>query len=156
VLVGTVVVLAILLVASAGIAIYLYTRGPGPLGAQNAPSLSAPASAPRSTPASAPPSAPPSGRASGPAAGPESGPASGPAADTKTAKEGDCLVNRGTDQKPDLRKVPCAANTYQVLKRFDGTADKARCDGTPNLTDWYFYDAPTGTDADFVLCLRRR
>jgi hypothetical protein len=144
VLLGTVVVLAILLVASAGAAIYLYTRKSGhDLGQGPGPSV--PPSS--STLASAPPSAPPSAAASGQA--------SGPAVDTKSAKEGDCLLNRGTDQKPDLHKVPCAPNTYQVLKRIDGTADKAKCDGTPNLTDWYFYDAADNT-SDFVLCLRRR
>ena len=40
------------------------------------------------------------------------------------AKVGDCLVNKGSAEKPDMQKVACAANTYQVLKRIDGTADK--------------------------------
>ena len=60
-------------------------------------------------------------------------------ADAKVAKAGDCLVNKGNAEKPDMQKVTCAANTYQVLKRIDGTADKNKCEGTAN--------SPTGTSS---------
>jgi hypothetical protein len=140
--VGVVALLALVLLGGIGVGVYVYTRdsgddatgGPGP-------STSAPASAPPAS--SAPPTASPSGSPPG------------PSQDAKTAKPGDCLANRGTDAKPDMRKVPCAPNTYQVLKRINGTADRSRCDGTPNLTDWYFYDHPDDA-SDFVLCLRKR
>jgi len=146
-LVGLVVVLALLLVASAGIGVYMYTRRSGTNVVQG-PGPSAAPSAPASTTGSRPPTAPPSGTTGSPGTGPTS--------DARTAKVGDCLVNKGTDAKPELQKVACAPNTFLVLKRIEGTADKSKCDGTPNLTDWYFYDHPTDNQADFVLCLRRR
>jgi hypothetical protein len=76
-------------------------------------------------------------------------------ADAKVAKAGDCLVNRGTTDNPDMQKVGCAANTYQVLKRIDGTADKNKCQGTPGFTDYYFFDHADDKQ-DFVLCLKKR
>ena len=76
-------------------------------------------------------------------------------ADARVAKEGDCLLNKGSADKPDMQKVTCAANTYQVLKRINGTSDYKKCEGTPNLTDWYFYDDSADAN-DFVLCLRKR
>jgi hypothetical protein len=75
-------------------------------------------------------------------------------ADAKVAKVGDCLVNKGSAEKPDMHKAACGANTYQVLKRIDGTADKDKCKGTGN-TDWYYFDHGDDTQ-DFVLCLRQR
>lgn len=80
---------------------------------------------------------------------------SSPNADAKVAKAGDCLVNRGTTEAPDMQKVPCAAKTYEVLKRIDGTSDKEKCKGTPGLTDWYFFDH-SDDKQDFVLCLKKR
>lgn len=82
-------------------------------------------------------------------------PSSSANADAKVAVVGDCLVNKGTAKDPDMQKVACAANTYQVLKRIDGTSDQKKCEGTPNLTDWYFYDDAVDT-SDFVLCLKKR
>jgi hypothetical protein len=141
-LLGAAVALVLMLIGG-GAAWYLLahhkpttvTNGPtdGPSGG---PSASAPPSATPSTP-------------------PSSKGVAGPNADTRAAKAGDCLLNKGTEQVPDLRKVPCAAETYQVLKRVNGTSDKAKCDGTPNLTDWYFYDNSDDSQ-DFVLCLRKR
>jgi hypothetical protein len=76
-------------------------------------------------------------------------------AEARTAKVGDCLENKGTREKPDLRKVTCAANTFEVLKRINGTVDHNRCTGTPRFTDWYFFD-DQGDAQDFVLCMGRR
>jgi hypothetical protein len=95
----------------------------------------------------------PSGSSS--ATGKSAAPSSSANADAKKAAVGDCLVNKGSAKEPDMQKVTCAANTYQVLKRIDGTSDQRKCDGTPNLTDWYFYDDAVDTN-DFVLCLRKR
>jgi hypothetical protein len=78
-----------------------------------------------------------------------------PSEDARTAKVGDCYVNRGSNDKPDMRKVTCASGTYQVLRRIDGTVDRNQCDGVPGYTDFYFYDHPTNS-LDFVLCLRKR
>jgi hypothetical protein len=96
------------------------------------------------------PSAPASGSPSG--AAPSASTAN---ADAMVAKAGDCLVNRGTTEVPDMHKVACAANTYQVLKRIDGTADKEKCKGTPGFTDYYFFDH-SDNKQDFVLCLKKR
>jgi hypothetical protein len=141
-----VVVVLLLVVAGGGTAAYVLTRDDG----------SNVTSGPTGG-ASAGPST--SGSAPGASAAPSSAaPASSAAAtneDAKRAKEGDCLVNRGTANAPDMRKVTCAPNTYQVLKRIEGTSDKTKCDGTPNLTDWYFYDHSDNAQ-DFVLCLRKR
>lgn len=138
-LVGGVIALILITVAG-GTAYYLLNRDSGDKSGNEStatPSLSATASS----------------RPNGASSGTNSDPAVGE--DARMAKIGDCLVNRGTEQQPDMRKVACAPGTYQVLKRIDGTADKARCDGTPNLTDWYFYDHPDNSH-DFVLCLRKR
>jgi hypothetical protein len=97
------------------------------------------------------PSAPASAASSG--AGPSASPSAN--ADAMVAKAGDCLVNRGTTEAPDMHKVACAANTYQVLKRIDGTADKEKCKGTPGFTDYYFFDH-SDNKQDFVLCLKKR
>jgi hypothetical protein len=116
----------------------------------NGPRSGVPVStAPRVTqPASASPNA-------APGAGAGTGSPAAPDGDAFTAKVGECLVNRGDEGHPEMKKVACGPNTYQVLKRIDGTADKARCNGTPNLTDWYFYDHPDNS-RDFVLCLHKR
>jgi hypothetical protein len=140
------VLCVLVLVAGGGLAYYLISRdgaagagtaGPSPAGDAPSAQVSARASAPAPSPAASRSSAP------------------GPAEDARTAKVGDCLVNRGTESKPEMRRVTCAPSTYQVLKRIDGTSDKSKCDGTPSLTDWYFYDHPDDT-RDFVLCLKKR
>ena len=134
--IGVIIVVVLLALAGAGAAAVFLTRGDGggtpPGGPSGGPSR----------PASAPPGSP-------------SPSASTPNADAKVAKAGDCLVNRGTPQSPDMQKVTCAANTYQVLKRIDGTSDKNKCEGTPGLTDWYFFDH-SDDKQDFVLCLKKR
>jgi hypothetical protein len=126
---GVIIVVVLLALAGAGIAAVFLTRDDGrtPTGNQGgAPSASVPAPS-----------------------------SSAPNADAKVAKTGDCLVNRGTTNSPDMQKVKCAANTYEVLKRIDGTADKSKCEGTPGLTDWYFFDHSENKQ-DFVLCLKKR
>ncbi|WP_433299429.1 LppU/SCO3897 family protein [Actinoplanes sp. CA-030573] len=73
-------------------------------------------------------------------------------------KQGDCVVNDGTDAKPEMRKNTCTTGTYEVLKRIDGktTGEKdaeSKCAKVPGYTKWYFYDSPLD-DLDFVLCLK--
>lgn len=73
-------------------------------------------------------------------------------------KEGDCVVNEGSDTKPEMRTSPCASGTYKVLKQIKGktTGEKdaeGKCATVPGYTKWYFYDSPLD-DLDFVLCLK--
>lgn len=73
-------------------------------------------------------------------------------------KEGDCVINDGTDDVPEMKATGCTSGTYQVLARFDGktTGEKdaeSKCADVPGYTKWYFYDSPLD-DLDFVLCLK--
>ncbi len=78
--------------------------------------------------------------------------------DPRFAGQGQCVRNGGTNTEPELTIVTCAANTYEVLKRFDGgaTGEKdaiAKCSKVPGYTKWYYYNTEYD-DVDFVLCLR--
>ena len=73
-------------------------------------------------------------------------------------KQGDCVVNEGSDDQPEMRATACTSGTYEVLKRIDGktTGEKdaeGKCSKVPGYTKWYFYDSPFN-DLDFVLCLK--
>jgi hypothetical protein len=75
-------------------------------------------------------------------------------------RPGDCVINQGTDDEPNMRKSACVSGTYVVLKRIDGkTTGKKdaedKCAKVPGYTKWYFYDSPLD-DIDFVLCLKER
>ncbi|MFC3989935.1 LppU/SCO3897 family protein [Actinoplanes siamensis] len=79
-------------------------------------------------------------------------------ADARFAGKGQCVRNEGTNTEPALRIATCAANTYEVLRRFDGktTGEKdavAKCAKVAGYTKWYYYDTEYD-DVDFVLCLR--
>jgi hypothetical protein len=75
--------------------------------------------------------------------------------DAVAAKAGDCLVNQGTNDKPLMQKVTCAAGAFEVLKRFDGTDDVKKCDGVKDYAFNYTFksDIPT---KNFVLCMKKR
>jgi hypothetical protein len=79
--------------------------------------------------------------------------------DARFVTKGKCVRNEGTaDDSPDLKIVPCASGTYQVLKRVDGRttgeADaESKCGKVAKYTKWYFYDSELDS-LDFVLCLR--
>jgi hypothetical protein len=73
-------------------------------------------------------------------------------------KVGECVVNQGTDEEPEMKTTPCSSGTYEVLKRIDGktTGEKdaeTKCAKVQGYTKWYFYDSPLD-DLDFVLCLK--
>jgi hypothetical protein len=73
-------------------------------------------------------------------------------------KVGDCVLNEGTDQQPEMRTTSCAAGTYRVLARIRGKTTgerdaEAKCAKVRGYTKWYFYDSGLD-DLDFVLCLR--
>ena len=74
------------------------------------------------------------------------------------AKVGDCVVNSGSDTKPEMRISACTTGTYKVLQRFKGTTTgekdaEVKCAKVKGYTKWYFYDSPYD-DFDFVLCLK--
>jgi hypothetical protein len=73
-------------------------------------------------------------------------------------KQGDCVVNEGTDDQPEMRVNACTSGTFEVLKRIDGktTGEKdaeSKCAKVQGYTKWYFYDSQLD-DLDFVLCLK--
>nr|WP_184188450.1 hypothetical protein [Micromonospora parathelypteridis] len=69
---------------------------------------------------------------------------------------GDCLVNEGTEDDAELRKVPCGPNTYQVLLRIPATTDGDRCESlAPQATANYVHDNSIDL-FDYVLCLKER
>ncbi len=83
-------------------------------------------------------------------------PAPEASAEARFAAKGQCLVNDGTNEKPKMRIVTCAPNTYQVLARFDGTTDfKTQCGKVKDYQFHYYFDAELN-DLDFVLCLKKR
>lgn len=78
--------------------------------------------------------------------------------DARFVEKGQCVRNQGTADDPDMKIVPCASGTYEVLKRIDGrTSGEAdaeqKCSKVPHYTKWYFYDSELDS-LDFVLCLR--
>ncbi|MEV1145766.1 hypothetical protein [Micromonospora sp. NPDC049799] len=69
---------------------------------------------------------------------------------------GDCVVNDGTEDDAELRKVPCGPDTYEVLLRIPATVDGDRCaTRAPEATANYVHDNPVDL-LDYVLCLRER
>ncbi|MFI7606814.1 hypothetical protein ACIBTV_16960 [Micromonospora sp. NPDC049366] len=79
-----------------------------------------------------------------------------PSPDRDEFAKGDCLVNDGTDDDAQLRKVPCGPNTYEVLLRIPATTDGDRCEiMAPQATANYVHDNTVDV-LDYVLCLRER
>ncbi len=72
------------------------------------------------------------------------------------AKQGDCVVNAGTDQQPDMILVVCAPHALEVIERVEGTIDVKVCQKFDGYRYHYFYDSELGDKFDFVLCMRRR
>jgi hypothetical protein len=81
------------------------------------------------------------------------------------AREGDCLVNHGTNAEPEMQIVPCeseeASAVYQVLAKFDLLVDgddraaqdasaQDTCRETAGYTHHYF---EVSESASFVLCM---
>jgi len=74
--------------------------------------------------------------------------------DPNSILKGQCVVNDGSADAPVLRAVGCGPNTFEVLARFDGTTDNAKCKTVPGSNFHYFYDTSPDT-LDFVLCLKK-
>ncbi|HEX5596148.1 MAG TPA: hypothetical protein VFX61_09070 [Micromonosporaceae bacterium] len=75
-------------------------------------------------------------------------------------KKGECVVNEGTDDKPELRKASCGPDTYEILSVIPFTTDESKCDNDPALAapdhdTWYVFDSPIDA-GDFVLCMKSR
>ncbi|WP_203912669.1 LppU/SCO3897 family protein [Rhizocola hellebori] len=72
------------------------------------------------------------------------------------AKPGECVLNQGTDTKPDLIMVKCEPGSLEVLERKEGTTNVEECRSVPGYRYHYFYDSDLGDSFDFVLCMRKR
>jgi hypothetical protein len=74
--------------------------------------------------------------------------------------KGDCVVNKGTDADPDLKKVPCGPGTYEVLSRIPFTTDEKKCNTDPIFgakgTNATYVSDSSQDFADFVLCMKKR
>ncbi|MEE6258406.1 LppU/SCO3897 family protein [Plantactinospora sonchi] len=142
-IIGGIVLLLLCLCGIGGVVWAVNQGDDDPNDPVGAPTPSASASAGPSRPSSAPTTA--------------DAPTTGDEEDFKT---GDCLVNDGSDDDPELRKVPCGPNTYEVLSRIPFTIDGDRCKddpifGSPQTDVNYVYDDSMDI-GDFVLCLKER
>lgn len=72
------------------------------------------------------------------------------------AKQGDCVINRGTADRPEMLMVTCASESLEVLERLEGTVDVKECEKIKGYQFHYFYDSELGDKFDFVLCMRKR
>jgi hypothetical protein len=95
------------------------------------------------------------GNAAAPSGNPTASAAGTPSYDPSSIIKGQCVANDGTEDVPRLRVVGCAAGSYLVLARFDGTADTKKCSTVAGSTHDYFYETTPGT-LDFVLCLKKQ
>jgi hypothetical protein len=137
-----IVVLALLVLGAGGIGLYVMShKGAGSRAAPGVPATqpepTTPPLSPEPTPAAVP------------------GDNGAVSRDALNAKTGDCLVNDGTNEVPTMRKVTCAKDTFEVVKRLPATIDKDKCNGVPGYTHNYFFDSPVDAN-DFVLCLKQR
>jgi hypothetical protein len=73
-----------------------------------------------------------------------------------TVQVGDCIVNDGTDDKADIRKVPCAKDALEVLIRIPFTDNgEEACKDVEGADSWYMYTSSSvGGVGDYVLCLK--
>ena len=86
-------------------------------------------------------------------------PSPGPARPSKSARfadQGDCVINKGSESKPDMLLVTCAPDTYEVIVRIEGTIQVSECEKVDGYKYHYFYDSELGDKFDFVLCMRKR
>lgn len=79
-----------------------------------------------------------------------------PSKSARFADQGDCVINRGSESKPDMLLVNCAPDTYEVLLRIEGTTQVSECEKVDGYRYHYFYDSELGDKFDFVLCMRKR
>nr|MDT0663148.1 flagellar basal body protein FliL [Micromonospora sp. DSM 115978] len=147
-------ILAVLVLGSGGLAIYLVGRSdPG----AGSPVGTAATSEPTGTPAAT------LDGTTGPSGGAAPGqPTPGPqtSADARFVAVGQCVVNEGTVEKPQLAITDCESGSLEVLHRVDGATTgeedaKSKCSQVAGYTTWYFFDSPFDA-LDYVLCLKLR
>src|SRR6266545_840399 len=144
-LITVIVVLAVLLCGGGAVTVYLVTQKSGN-----------PAANPSTSAATSTGATPTTGPSSEPTTEPTTAPTTaGNTNGALDAHKGDCLVNDGTGDKPKMRKVERGPNTFEVLKRIEGTSDVNKCNGTPGYTHNYFYKS-TIDSLSFVLCMKQR
>lgn len=115
------------------------------------PSSESPSPSPSVSPSTTPPKPTPTKSASkSPTPSPTPSPKN---VDVMTAKVGECFVDQGTANDPDMRRVNCQSGSLVVLRRYDGTSDMARCDRVAGTTNRFFFSS-TGSQG-FVLCMRK-
>ncbi|MET8040817.1 hypothetical protein ABZU25_08125 [Micromonospora sp. NPDC005215] len=91
-----------------------------------------------------------------PPALPSDAPRSGAPTPDDEPDTGDCVVNEGTEQEAELRKVPCGPDTYQVLLRIAATTDADQCESLAPEANATYVDDNSVDLFDYVLCLRKR
>jgi hypothetical protein len=94
----------------------------------------------------------------GPTTAPPTDPTGGAtsdSADVRSATEGQCVVNDGTNENPVMRVVPCTTkDAYSILKRFPETIDTNKCSTVEGYEYHYFYNSELDS-LDYVLCLKK-
>jgi hypothetical protein len=67
----------------------------------------------------------------------------------RSAKVGDCVINKGSEFRPDVKVVKCSSSEaeFTVAQRHDGQAE---CDRTKYAS----YSETKGSDVKFTLCLK--
>lgn len=133
----SVVVVLLCGVATAGL--YLLRRSDGPR-----PGSAAAVGTPTAQPTASPSA--PSPSATTPSVNPT---------DVRTFTDGQCVVNEGSEDDPNLRTVACGPNTLKIIARFGGTSDVRKCDSVTGATHHYYYKT-TPESLSFVLCFRRQ
>jgi hypothetical protein len=80
--------------------------------------------------------------------------------DPDTFVKGDCFVNEGTENDPEVKKVACTtAGAYEVVAKITATTDENQCDTRVGKGNWnasYVMDKTPGITGDYVLCLKKR
>ncbi|MFI6285669.1 hypothetical protein ACIBCM_13085 [Streptomyces sp. NPDC051018] len=71
------------------------------------------------------------------------------------AKVGDCMLNEGTQSKPELKIVDCNRTTaeYKVVDVIKDTSDASVCESKSDLGYWEQNSGRSSSSKDFVLCL---
>ncbi|WP_173057402.1 LppU/SCO3897 family protein [Phytohabitans houttuyneae] len=86
----------------------------------------------------------------------DASPAPESSTDARFVKAGQCVVNEGSNDAPELKIVDCRAKSFEVLARFDGTIDyEAKCKDVKGYQFHYFFDSELNP-LDFVLCMKQR
>jgi len=78
----------------------------------------------------------------------------GTAATAPTPPAAGTCVNEQTGPPITMVSADCASATFQVVKVFTGTDNRAACDGVAGVTNFYTFTWPPESSGDYVLCLK--